>query len=135
MFTYAYRGKSYRTRDGHEAIYIKKIGSEHWLVVDEDNNIKINVQDNGHIYTDDEIYDPKMWDVECPQEMMVNHPMDIIGEWHECINEEELDRLATIEAGKAMNHFVNREQSKFALEWADLVKDAFKAGYYKAKEE
>lgn len=52
---------------------------------------------------------------------------------YEEINEEELNKLATIEGAKAISHFVNREQSKFAYEWADLVKEAYKAGYRKAE--
>ena len=65
----------------------------------------------------------------------MNNTYPSSSEWQEEINKEELDKLATIEGAKAINHFINREQSKFAYEWADLVKEAYKAGYRKAKQE
>lgn len=120
IFKDAYFGKAYKTGDGRKAIYIQACHNDgefhNELVVSEISGRKFGLyRDDGSFYTKE------------------SHE-NIVSEWQEEINEEELDRLARIEGAKAINHFVNREQPKFAFEGADLVSGAFKAGYYKASE-
>lgn len=128
IFENAYFGKAYKTRDGRKAILldktfdsliinfgiINKVGSFIQYAVNNTSGILVQ---NGREFKD------------YPCEL------DIVSEWQEEINKEELEKLAMIEGAKAISHFVNREQSKFAFEWADLVKEAYKAGYRKAKQE
>lgn len=128
IFENAYFGKAYKTRDGRKAILldktfdsliinfgiINKVGSFIQYAVNNTSGILVQ---NGREFKD------------YPCEL------DIVSEWQEEINKEELEKLAMIEGAKAISHFVNREQSKFAFEWADLVKEAYKAGYRKTKQE
>ena len=116
IYENAYFGKPYKTRDGRKALFSRKDGDTFDLETEDSYN---PVRSDGSFLYTREGYDSDN---------------DIVSEWQEEINEEELDRLATIEGAKAIAHFVNREQSKFAYEWADLVKEAYKAGYHKAKQ-
>lgn len=88
-----------------------------------DNLISANAKHIAELYTEEEV---KQW---------LNSILWSVAGFKQSVNEEELDKLATIEGAKAISHFVNREQSKFSYEWADLVKGAYKAGYRKAKQE
>lgn len=117
IFENTYFGKPYKTRDGRKAIFSRKDGYTFDLETEESYN---PVREDGSF-----LYNKEGYESSC----------DIISEWQESINEEELDKLAIDEGTKAIQHFINKEQSKFAFEWADLVKEAYKAGYCKAKSE
>lgn len=129
IFKNAYFGKPYKTRDGRKALYwryvIRDCGEfRHYLILpNEAGELMSRV--------DEIIANKEGRNLNTPY---TDISTDIVSEWQESTDKEELDRLAIIEGAKAINHFVNREQSKFAFEWADLVSDAFKAGYYKASE-
>lgn len=77
IFENAYFGKPYKTRDGSKAIYQKdsKAGLyHHWLITDSSCFACANSGE---------------------QNMKVEKsPLDIVSEWQEPINEEELDKLA-----------------------------------------
>lgn len=113
IFKNAYFGKPYKTRDGRKAHYC---GKQVLMNICELDGELIDFFSDGTYCNSGET------------------SFDIVSEHQEELNEEELNKLATIEGAKAISHFINREQSKFAYEWADLVKEAYKAGYCKAKE-
>lgn len=128
IFENAYFGKPYKTRDGRKAL----------LLAIHTGNISPYIEDALiELLIDNYPLSPSFTMCnaigQCTDDY---HPNEsIISEWQEEINIEELEKLAMIEGAKAISHFVNREQSKFAYEWADLVKEAYKAGYRKAKQE
>lgn len=83
IFENAYFGKPYKTRDGRKAIYIKDSQYDDGLVcvVYEDIASIHRVMKSGHYWANSN----------------VETDDDIISEWQETINEEELDNYAKSE--------------------------------------
>lgn len=73
IFGNAYFGKPYKTRDGRKAIYAYKREGRHYLIVEYYE----------HIFT---------WNDNGVSDAPVQK-LDIVSEWQEGINEEELDKL------------------------------------------
>ena len=114
IFENAYFGKPYRTRDGRKAIYFYQTERNKWheLIVEGDT-VSLPYIDNGLAVG---------WHLN-------NHewPDDIVSEWHEEINEDELDKLAESKAFE----FENGEMTD--ISYRDFML-GYKAGYRKAKE-
>ena len=123
IFENAKFGDKFRTRDGRKAIYNGRSIDRYWLIVERHpwNMIGFN---------------------SCGRHSGLEEDIDIISEWQEEINEEELDRLAKQEK----MHFVRFKEcngldllSKRNKEYADLhniyelMEKMYKAGYRKAK--
>ena len=109
IFENAYFGKAYKTRIGRKAIYIKNLSDytyHHQLVLD---NGDIGVYDNfGKPYGD--------------------NVLDIVSEWHEEINEEKLDELAS--------KIYPYDEDNIPLQGIYMcnLRNIWKAGYRKAKQ-
>lgn len=118
IFENAYFGKPYKTRDGRKALYLDSFyrltGEKHVLAIE-------HMEDNLLYVFSDGMYEP----VGAIDDRKENNN-DIISEWQEEINEEELDKLAY--------DYCPEERT-----WATIngykERDAFRAGYRKAKEE
>lgn len=82
IFENVYFGKPYKTRDERKALYLWSNGKdEHSLMLDKDSSKKPHHYNNeGKWYS----------------QVEAQNPLDIISEWGEPINEEELERLADI---------------------------------------
>lgn len=80
IFKNAYFGKAYKTRDGKKALYWRYDGHYHSLITD--NNCPFQPWC-------DEAGKDHGWKKDAEES-----PLDIISEWNEEINEEELDELA-----------------------------------------
>lgn len=106
IFKNAYFGKLYKTRDGRKAIYI----GGHRCVIENNNNCFFSFRSNG---------------------MHEGYATgtDIVSDWQEEINEEELDKLAE-ELNPNDPHGDTYEVGQYFG-----FDDGFKAGYLKAKEE
>lgn len=114
MFKNAYFGKLYKTRDGNKAIYIYKetiYPFRHALSLG--GVVNAMYKENG------------LYDMEIEAD---NYHADIVSEWDEPINEEELDRLAYTE------FYVDGDCPSYESE-LDIFISAFKKGYQKAKNE
>lgn len=112
IFENAYFSKPYKTRDGRKAIYNGRSIDRYWLIVERHpwNIIGFN---------------------SCGRHSGLEEDIDIISEWEEPINEEELDNMATLyrnEVVKSCNY------NKDELCFLDIDK-AYIAGYRKAKEQ
>lgn len=120
IFENAYFGKAYKTRDGRKAIYIKEcfFCSTDVLLSYEGSSALHRVTENGQYWA-------------TPNS---NSPDDIVSEWHEEINEEELDNLAE-------EYFLNTYNKGITDPNLDIINEKkyavadFKAGYRKAKGE
>lgn len=113
IFDKAYFGKAYKTRDGRKAIYIniensvfrKRKGKSHYLIIEdtpwcsEPYNVCGFIEDETNF---------------------LNDPRDIVSEWTEETNEEELEKLA--------HEYVD---NSLPLLDGDAI-SCFKAGYRKA---
>lgn len=111
IFENAYFGKAYKTRDGRKAIYIGNdtYAKEHILCL-EGNFLNYNYYENG----------------KC--KAYPNDSTDIISEWQEEINEEELDKLA-----EENNPYPSYDKSDMCVSHSyDGFNDGFKTGYRKA---
>lgn len=131
LFKDAYFGKMYMTRDGRKAIYFFQNGTSKWhdLIV-EGERISLPYQDSG-LAVGKHLKNPE-W------------PEDIVSEWEESINEEDLDKLANnyrcesfttpVTDGENIDTYI---ESMNVSEYINLCeisfKDGFKAGYLKAK--
>ncbi len=109
-------GDKFKTRDGRLAIFIRHDDFDMFFHLEGDRTSIRYFKDGKWLSFRDTIY-------------------DIVARWNEPIDEEKLNERSALEGAKAIQHFVNKEQSKFAFEWADLVRDAYKKGYHDAKEE
>lgn len=109
IFENAYFGKAYKTRDGRKALFSRKDGDTFDLETEDSYN---PVRSDGSFLYTKEGYESNS---------------DIVSEWQEEINEEELDKLAREDAEKA---YVLKD-SNYNL-WY-LVTETFKRGYRKAK--
>lgn len=108
IFDGAYFGKPYRTRDGRKAIYTMMSCDSHWLAI-QDTSFTWEYNDNGELVSN------------------IDNAMDIVAEWQEEINEEELDKLAwDLALPKYIDEFGTRTYN-----WVN----GFEVGYRKAKEE
>ena len=111
IFENAYLGKPYKTRDGKRAILLQ---------VNNCANLAIDFET--HAVTHDYKLDgTSLWSCD---------NLDIVSEWQEEINEEELDRMA--------DEYVVAEcdyHEGLTVYQQSLIKCAYKAGYRKAKEE
>lgn len=111
IFENAYFGKSYRTRDERRAIYL-------WSNKKEGHSLIIDGEKKPHHYNEQ----GKWYSYENEK------PLDIISEWQEEINEEELDKLAD------SNNIYDRFADDFECENYYGFIEGFKVGYRKAKE-
>lgn len=117
IFENAYFGKAYKARDGRKAVYLKKGKSGKHAIIFE-NGTTYYVNPDGCYYNLEYFINPQDYIT----------PGDIVSEWHEEINEEELDKLANEDAEKA---YILKD-SNYNL-WY-LVTETFKRGYRKAFE-
>ena len=111
IFENAYFGKAYKTRDGRKARFVINMGGNYG------HPYRLVIEGSDHFFNYDR--DGRMANVE--------RDSDIVSEWQEEINEEELDRLA-IKAEKVT--FLDTELP-FQTKWVE----GFKTGYRKAKGE
>lgn len=106
IFENAYFGKPYKTRDGRKAIYLgnshKKYGEDEIITI-LDGNLSFHIVELNGL---------------CKS--LCTCPSDIVSEWQEEINEEELDELAW----KSLDKEVGGKISTFIK--------GFKVGYRKA---
>ena len=139
IFENAYFGKAYKTRNETIAYYGRydKTEGKHFLMVSDFENDYILCYNDGHVFHFNEedfvfehgknkgktIFEVKGWN----KEEMINFRLDIISEWHEEINEEELDKLAMDASLKFP--LLNPKEGKGVTFYK-----GFKAGYRKAKE-
>lgn len=126
IFEGAYFGKPYKTRGEKKAIYIniensafrKHKGKSHYLIIEDDPWCAQPYNVCGFI--EDETN-------------FSNDPRDIISEWAEEVDENELDRLAEefcdIEYENPIN--VNKSQNGLELGYSNLL-NCYKAGYCQA---
>ncbi len=105
IFRNAYLGKAYKTRDGRKAIFYNHHNSH---AREKANYVTMILENQESIYR---------WYYDATAADHQEH-LDIVSEWHEEINEEELDRLA-----KEYFHSLSRDNGVMAN---------FKAGYRKA---
>lgn len=112
IFENAYFGKAYKTRDERKAIYINEstIDKGAVLIVYEDSLSTHRIMKDGHYWATPNIESGN----------------DIVSEWQEEINEVELEKIA-LEA-------VPRSYPFDMTDVAEPKREAFKAGYRKAKE-
>lgn len=117
IFENAYFGKPYKTRDGRKALYLKKY--KHGEIC---NELVVEYKDitegrKFYLYKDDGSF----YHRECDE--------DIVSEWKEETNEEELDRIVKerypFEDGLEESHYNSN---------IDKLREAFKDGYRKADE-
>lgn len=125
IFDGAYLGKQYRTRDGRKAIlisYNQRKPMEPYVCAVAcylDDSIKsncYNFNEFGRRRTD------------------LISDSDIVAEWHEEINDEEVDSLAAEWVADNGKVYVI-EEDVMELTNFDTARAAYKAGYRKAKEE
>lgn len=74
VFENAYFGKLYKTRDGRKSVFVKNYGIDNNKIIYENGTHYVG--NNGRIYAN------------------VTDRNDIVSEWKESIDEEELDKLA-----------------------------------------
>lgn len=123
IFKNAKFGDKYRTRDGRKAIFL-----QFDTIVDEDGK---DIGNLAYVYTiQDGEYCVNMYGYDADINVVpdTNMGYDIVGEWHEEINEEELDKLA---------HSLEVQQL-LTVPWDDCYEECvecFKSGYRKAMEE
>lgn len=110
IFEKAYFGKVYETRDYRKVIFIHKKRNCYYLRDEFDYCIEVCCDGRTHYFDKD-----------------IDSPDDIISEWKKTIDEEELDKLACEEYPDYPLPFGEYES-------CDDLRDAFKAGYRKAKE-
>lgn len=111
MFENAYFGKPYKTRDEKMAIYWRHAYRHHLFT------------ESGPIECDDDGFFSC-----CPDLSTI---FDIVGEWEEEVDEEKLDRVAENER---LWYRYEHQDCSYTID-DNVFKDAFKAGYKKAKEE
>lgn len=99
MFEDAYFGKPYRTRDGRKAVYLGD--NTCWI---EGGETEIGYSRNG-LFVD-----------------IQEHSIDIVSEWKEEINEEELDKLA-------IDNSYDLLPEEGDIDYVALVCNAFKVGF------
>ena len=108
IFENAYFGKAYKTRDGRKAIYYhSRPDSTHELIVEGCSPVIIYWSNGETIHT------------------ISNKHLDIVSEWQEEINDEELDKFAKTKYGNF--------RTKDSIVYGYI--EGFKTGYRKAKEE
>lgn len=108
IFENAYFGKPYKTRDERKALY-------HDVAA---NIVSLILPDfSFSVWLDGSFEDDK------------ESNLDIVSEWHEEINEEELDNLAIKLIHETIDDFQDGEKVTF-----NLLKDLVKASYRKAME-
>lgn len=112
IFENAFFGKAYKTRDGRKVIFLRTFvghGYNHYVST---GDLEYSVREDGKV--DKHLY---------PYEE------DIVSEWEEEINEEELEKLAK------RNNIYDRFADDFECENYYGFIEGFKIGYRKAKEE
>lgn len=110
IFENAYFGKQYKTRDGRKAIYAHIAKNDyHLLLIQDEVTSRIYEQDGRAHYVDREL--------------------DIVSEWQEPIDENELDKMAIDDILKVLNSDYYDGRISFKM-----VKEIYKAGYRKAME-
>lgn len=130
-------GDRFKTRDGKVAYYGRYDEKEdkHFLMVNDFENDYILCHNDGHVFHFDKedyvfphgknkgktIFEVKGWN----KEEMVNFRLDIVSRLVEPIDEKELETKAVIYADA---YYKKTEEMKIAEE-------AFKAGFYAAKQE
>lgn len=108
IFNNAYFGKAYKTRDERKALYHCFDGQYHRLFTEERCDFSPYCDDNGKHLTHSE----------------EESRFDIISEWKEPIDEEELDALAE-EYDSKVPHFINCDTG-YTINYR--IKEAYKAG-------
>lgn len=106
IFENAYFGKPYKTRDGRKAVYLGD--NTCWI---EGGDTEIGYSRNG-LFVD-----------------IQEHGIDIVSEW--TIDEKELNKMATQEADSKWV----KDKPGYSSWGYICTKNAYKAGYRKAKEE
>lgn len=104
IFENAYFGKLYKTRDGRKAIYTIMSCDSHWLAI-QDTSFTCEYNNQGKLVSN------------------IGNVMDIVSEWQEEIDEEELEKLADEESLWLAD--APLQERRF--------KEGYKAGYHKAK--
>lgn len=114
IFENAYFGKAQKTRDGRQAIYTIMSCGSHWLTI-QDTSFTWEYNDNGKLASN------------------IDNALDIVSEWEETINEEELDRLAE-EYIQGFDYAIEISPNLLSLKKdRALAKSMFKVGYKAAK--
>lgn len=103
LFENAYFGKAYKMRNGNKAIFHRNVNNRTWYLICEEIHDRIPCDADGTCRGDN-----------C---------FDIISEWQEEINEEELDKFA---------YDYCPEERTWATVNGYKERDAFRAGYRKA---
>lgn len=114
IFENAYFGKPYKTSNGEKAILLEwkmEIGGTNYY----DFAIKHAKGDGYDIKT-------------LPD-------FDIVSEWEEPINEEELNELANVASHEVVNDIYKNFGFQTAAQVVDYLNNLFKAGYRRAKKE
>lgn len=116
MFENAYFGKAYKTRDGRKAVY---------------NSTGSKVEENGdHLFIIENRYSYYHYD-NFGRYYHNDINLDIVSEWQEEINEEELDKLAELFTPFEL---ITRYNLSISKKQVDILVECFKAGYRAAKQ-
>lgn len=123
LFHDTYFGKPYKTKDNHKALFSRFVGNENerYAILYLDRSYaEIECTLDGRFY-DCVGGKPKFW----------HDTPYIVSEWQEEIDEEKLNKLAKAYINNS--DFNNDTEEYHRMSW--IEKDAFKAGYRKAKSE
>ena len=114
IFENAYFGKPFKTRDGRKAIFVSRnpYRNETYVLIEGNKSADL-MQNDGHY-----------WATKGRE-----YKDDIISEWQEPIDEEELDKMAD-DYHKTCYHYHSDD-----IVLTNRIEKAFKAGYRKAKTE
>lgn len=133
IFENAYFGKPYKTRDDKKAIFLGLKNPYEVFMLYNVSMTNYPILDARKVRA----YDGKIYTT-------LESGGDIVSEWQEEINEEELDKLADSETYKKSEEFDNclddilsllDGENQLKLIFKKCLMWAFKAGYRKAKEE
>lgn len=112
VFENACFGKAYLTRDGRKAIYMDSKCDSHWVIVEGTSYIWEYMDDG------------------TPEEALgCSSTMDIVSEWRETVDDEEVDRIARLEADR----YCKESNCGHIMpnDW-EIAHDCIKIGYLKA---
>lgn len=112
IFKNAYFGKPYKTRDGRKAIFWHSKEGFNFFLLDKG----IHIYNNNGVST----YSPENY-------------IDIVSEWQEEINEEELDKIA-LEKYPIRSEIVENGLKRVKVDPNEPKREYFKVGYRKGKE-
>lgn len=115
IFKNAYLGKAYKTRDGHKAVFYNHHNS---YVRERANYVTMILEDHESIYR--WYYDGTAADYQ--------EHLDIISEWEDETNEEELDKMAIEECDKILKDEIFSYNGAECVVLSDAEK-CWKLGY------